>query len=293
MTNNISRKHRMVWCTDIHLDRLLEHVPLANGMYDGTRRYSESKVKTFCEKVLARSPDSVLITGDISVAPMIETHLGWLEKYIPDVPIYFVLGNHDFYGGSIVEVRERLQGYDGTKGRLIWLNTQGVVSLTKNTALVGHDGWYDGGYGDWFKSRLVMTEYHIVQEFRFKHPMVVFEIMQELSKQCADHIDQHVQAAAQTHRNVLFATHVPAFRNNSRAPDRRLSDPQWLPNMSSKKAGDALYRAANAFPETKFTCLSGHTHTTWEEGYLPNLREITGASKYEHPASSICVIEVE
>jgi 3',5'-cyclic AMP phosphodiesterase CpdA len=285
--------HRICWATDIHLDHLVEQVPLANGMYDGTRRYSESKVKTFCEKVLARSPDSVLITGDISVAPMIETHLGWLEKYIPDVPIYFVLGNHDFYGGSIVEVRERLQGYDGTKGRLIWLNTQGAVSLTKNTALVGHDGWYDGGYGDWFKSRLVMTEYHIVQEFRFKHLMVVFKTMQELAKQCADHIDKNVQAAAQTHRNVLFATHVPAFRNNSRAPDRRLSDSDWLPNMSSKKAGDALYRAASAFPDTKFTCLSGHTHTKWSEEYLPNLKELTGASKYGHPARSIEILEIE
>lgn len=285
--------HRLVWCTDIHLDHLWEHVPLSNGMFDGSRRYSERKVQEFCEKVLKRNPDSVLITGDISMAPMIETHLGWLEKYIPDVPIRFVLGNHDFYDGSIAEVREKVKRFDGTNGKLVWLNTQTVVPLTDKTALVGHDGWYDGGYGDWFKSRLVMTEYHIVQEFRFKHPMVVFEVMQELAGQCAEHIDTHVQVAAKTHSNVLFATHVPAFRNNSRAPDRRPSDSQWLPNMSSKKAGDALLRAAEAFPETKFTCLSGHTHTPWEEEYLPNLRELTGASKYGHPASSLRVIEVE
>lgn len=285
--------HRLCWCTDIHLDHLLELVPLANGMYDGTRRQSETKVKNFCDKVLARRPDSVLITGDISEAPTIEAHLEALERNIPGVPIFFVLGNHDFYHGSIVEVRERLRRFDGTNGRLTWLNTQGAVSLTENTALVGHDGWYDGGYSDWFSSRLVMNEYHIVKEFRFKHPNIVFETMQQLASQCADHIDQHVHEAAKNHKNVLFGTHVPAFRNNSRAPDKRLSDPQWLPNMSSKKAGDALLRAARAFPDVSFTCLSGHTHTAWEGQYLPNLRELTGTSDYGHPAMSIRVIEVE
>lgn len=285
--------HKLFWFTDIHLDHLTEPRQLTNGMYDGTRRYSETKVKDFCERLVAKSPDSVLITGDISIAPMIETHLLMLEKHIPRVPIYFVLGNHDFYNGSIKDVRDRLQKYNGTSGRLIWLNTQGVVSLTKETALVGHDGWYDGGYSDWFKSRLVMTEYRIVEEFRAKNQMVVFKTMQELAKQCADHIDKNVQAAAQTHKNVLFATHVPAFRNNSRAPDRKLSDINWLPNMSSKMAGDALIRAASAFPDTNFTCLSGHTHTSWEENYGHNLREITGQSRYGHPCLSLRVIEVE
>ena len=46
----------------------------------------------------------MLITGDIANA---RTVTGWLER-IDDAwerPIYFVLGNHDFYGGSIVGVR--------------------------------------------------------------------------------------------------------------------------------------------------------------------------------------------
>jgi predicted phosphohydrolase len=262
-------------------------------MFDGTRRYSRAKVKEFCGEINAQNPDCVVITGDISIATMIETHLEWLEEFIPRIPIYFVLGNHDYYDGSIAGVRSRLEDYNKTTGRLIWLTSAGVIPLTEKTALVGHDGWYDGGYSNWFKSRLVMAEYHIVREFRFKVPQVVFETLQELAGQCASHIDTHVQSAAKTHQNVLFATHVPAFRNNSRAPDRSLSDSSWLPNMSSKKAGDALLRAADAFPDVQFTCLSGHTHTAWEERYLFNLRELTGASDYGNPATSIRIIEVE
>ena len=285
--------HRIVWCTDIHLDHLWEAI-FVNGLTDGSRRPSEVKVAQFCQKILDKNPDSVLITGDNSIAPMIETHLGWLEKHIPGVPIYFTLGNHDYYDGSIQNVRSHINKYDGVNHHgAIWLNTQGVVKLTDKTALVGHDGWYDGGYSDWFKSRLVMTEYHVTQEFRFQPPLVVHKRLQELAQECADHILNHVEVATQTYKNVLFATHVPAFRNNSRAPDRRLSDSQWLPNMSSKKAGDALLHVAKNHPEVKFTCLSGHTHTSWEEQYLANLREITGASRYGNPSSSIRVIEVE
>jgi hypothetical protein len=63
--------------------------------------------------------------------------------------------------------------------------------------------------------------------------------------------------------------------------------------MSSKKAGDALLQVAKAHPDVQFTCLSGHTHTGWEEQYLSNLKEITGASRYGNPATSIRVIELE
>lgn len=283
--------HRLVWVTDIHLDHLKD---VTMTPYGAEKRYSEAKVKAFCDKVLVRKPDSVLITGDISIAPMIDTHLQWLETHLPRVPIYFVLGNHDYYDGAIWEVRQRIQAkFNGTSSRAIWLNTQGVVPLTEKTALVGHDGWYDGGYSDWFKSRLVMAEYHITQEFRLKRPEVVYEKLQELAQGCADHIDKHVNEAAKTFSNVLFGTHVPAFRNNSRAPNRQLSDSSWLPNMSSKKAGDALVRVAMAHRGTNITCLSGHTHTPWEETYLPNLKEITGASDYGNPARSIRVLEVE
>lgn len=283
--------HKIAWVTDIHLDHL--HEITINPGYGPEKRLSEAKVEAFCKKILAKSPDSVLITGDISNAEVIEIHLMWLEKYLPDLPIYFVLGNHDYYHGSIWEVRQRLAKYDGTKTRTIWLNTQGVVPLTEKTALVGHDGWYDGGYSDWFKSRLVMAEYHIVHEFRLKPPQVVYEKLQELAQGCADHIHKHVFEAAKTFPNVLFATHVPAFRNNSRAPNRQLSDPSWLPNMSSKKAGDALVQAAMNHRKVQFTCLSGHTHTPWEETYMDNLKEITGASDYGSPAKSIRIIEVE
>lgn len=288
-------KHRIAWLTDIHLDWLTEFIHEPGGVMTSTGRVlSEPQVASFCRKVMAEKPDSVVITGDISTTQGLEVHLMWLEKYLPGIPVYFVLGNHDYYNGSINAVRASIAKYDGTKTRTQWLNVTGVVKLTEKTALVGHDGWYDGGYSDWFKSKLIMTEYVLTSDFRFQPPTLQHRRMVELATQCGHHIDRHVQdAASKGFQHVVFATHVPPFRENSRAPDRSLSDKDWLPNMSSKIAGDALLRAAEAYPGVKFTCLSGHTHTSCSQDYRPNLTCLTGHAKYGEPISSLRIIEVE
>lgn len=286
--------HRLLWLTDVHFDHLTEweHDPYG-GLSSARKVLSETQVQRFCEKVMAQNPDSVVITGDISQAHMLEIHLMWLETYLPGIPIRFVLGNHDYYNGSIAKVRKKIAKYDGTKTRTGWLNQMGVVPLTEKTALVGHDGWYDGGYSDWFQSKLIMNEYILTEDFRGEMPTVVHKRIRELAYQSQVHIEKFVHEAAKTYPNVVFATHVPPFRENSRAPDRSLSNPDWLPNMSSKMAGDALLKAAEAFPEVQFTALSGHTHTGWKHTPRPNLVSLTGQADYGRPEVSLRVIEVE
>lgn len=280
-------KHRICWATDIHLDHLVEWHPSG-------RRFSERKVAEFCAEIKAKNPDSLVITGDISTAPNLEVHLTWLEKGLPEFPIYFVLGNHDYYNGSFADLRARLAHYNAATPGCMWLNATGVVKLTEKTALIGHDGWYDGGYSDWFKSRLVMNEYHIVKEFAGKSQKEIFAKMQDLARECAAHIKQNVaKAVAGGFSNIVFATHVPPFRENSRAPDGSLSDIDWLPNMSSKMAGDALLRAAGDFPGVNFTSLSGHTHTKSRFEPKANLVSLTGQASYGSPEVSIQVFEIE
>ncbi len=57
-------------------------------------------------KVLASQKlDGLFLTGDISTASQIEAHLQLFEDLYQS-PVYFVLGNHDYYGGSIEAVRK-------------------------------------------------------------------------------------------------------------------------------------------------------------------------------------------
>lgn len=72
---------RAAWVTDIHLDFL-----------------SHAECEEFFASIVWESPDVVFVTGDTSIAPSLLTHLEGMNRALSK-PIYFVLGNHDFYRG--------------------------------------------------------------------------------------------------------------------------------------------------------------------------------------------------
>src|SRR5258708_6882468 len=117
---------KAAWLTDPHLNFL--------------RRKDGSE---FCVRLAAENLDALLIGGDIGEADSVGWFLSELETAV-SAPIYFVLGNHDFYRGSIREVRAGIASQAGASRRLPWLPASGVVPLTETTALVGHDSWADG-----------------------------------------------------------------------------------------------------------------------------------------------------
>src|SRR5206468_12511923 len=81
---------RLAWVTDPHLNFLAP---------DG--------VAEFCADLAAAGPDAVLVGGDIGEAPNLEHYLRVLDWSV-ECPVYFVLGNHDFYRGSVRDVRARV-----------------------------------------------------------------------------------------------------------------------------------------------------------------------------------------
>ena len=78
---------KMAWMTDIHLNFI-----------DLTTR------QKFYQEIIDSECDSVLLSGDIAEAPSIKNILQELAMFIKK-PIYFVLGNHDYYRGQVDEVR--------------------------------------------------------------------------------------------------------------------------------------------------------------------------------------------
>ena len=84
---------QVVWATDIHLNFLRPHERAA-----------------FFSSLHDSQPDAVFITGDIAEAPCLQELLQEIRQAM-DVPLYFVLGNHDFYHGSIETVRREIQDW--------------------------------------------------------------------------------------------------------------------------------------------------------------------------------------
>ena len=102
---------RLVWLTDIHL----------NFLDDPERRQ-------FLKAVGERS-DAVAITGDIGES---DEHCRLPRRDGRDFekPIYFVLGNHDFYRSSISKTRLAVAEVGTGIRHLEYLTANGVVELT-------------------------------------------------------------------------------------------------------------------------------------------------------------------
>ena len=82
---------RIAWITDPHLN------------------FAIDRYRTFLyDSVHDAQPDAVLISGDIAESRELEGELVELAATFGK-PLYFVLGNHDYYRSSIAAVRDRVR----------------------------------------------------------------------------------------------------------------------------------------------------------------------------------------
>ena len=137
---------RLAWATDVHL----------NFVTDGG-------ADAFADAVAAADPAALLLTGDIAEAPSVARALERVAARLA-LPVYFVLGNHDYYRSSIAAVRAAMADLGRRVETLRYLPLSGVVALTGETALVGHDGWNDGRCGDYASSRIALNDYRYIRE---------------------------------------------------------------------------------------------------------------------------------
>lgn len=276
MTNN--QKFKLAWITDPHINFV-----------------SEEKIKQLAETIQGDKPDAVVITGDIAEGHNIVEYLAFFDSMMGNrCPIFFVLGNHDFYKSSVSSVREKIEKLftykenhkEDKAARLGYLSTSGVIPLTETTALVGHDGWADGGYADWFKSKVWLNDYALIAELSDRAcplNLLRFDKLQKLSQESAAYVKKQVSKAFEDFDHVFVATHVPPFRENS-VYDGKISDNDWMPHFSSKAMGDVLLKLAQNNPDKRLTVLCGHSHGQADVQHLSNLRCLTGFAEYHHPA---------
>jgi len=259
---------RLAWTTDIHLNFL-----------------KMAAIEQWLCQVAVDKPDVLLITGDIGEATDLAKHLIHMVERL-DIPIYFILGNHDYYRGSVESVRETVTKLHHQYDKLNWLPLCDVVKLNEKTALVGHGGWADGGYGDFLRSGVVLNDYIMIKDLaacKLHMPQVLQEI-RRLGQEAGDYLRKVLPAAAETYQQVYVALHAPPFQEAAWHEGRTPTDQDiHLPHFTCKAAGDAVLYAAIQYPETQFTVLCGHTHGEGEVQLRPNLRVLTGGAEYGYP----------
>jgi hypothetical protein len=259
---------KLAWATDIHLNFV-----------------GEADVERFCAAVLELDPAGLLLSGDIAEADSLVRWLEFMDARL-GIPIYFVLGNHDFYRGDIASVREAV----GSLGnpRLHYLPDTGPLELMPGISLVGHDGWGDARIGD-------MEHFHLLSDYLLIEDILdtirdlplgrdidrtpLIPKLRALGDEAEAALRPHLAQAAKTSHSVLVLTHVPPFREACWNKGR-VSDEAWLPGFTCKAIGDRLLVEADKRPATTFSVLCGHVHSSGEVQMRPNLEVYTGFGDY-------------
>ncbi len=259
---------KMAWLTDIHLNFIA----------------FESRLK-FYETILATNCDVLVITGDIAEAPSLVNLLGEMSDHL-NKNIYFIVGNHDYYQGSVDEVRNELIKLCESNKSLYWLPASGLQHIENNTILLGQDGWADGRLGNYQDSHVRLNDSRMIADL-FQEKLLgrqqLLQKMQELADYDALALRNDLnEAVVQRPQKIIVLTHIPPFKEACRHMGQ-ISDEYYLPYFSSKVMGEVLLTFAQNNPEIEFEVLCGHTHSVAFYHPNSNLTVKAGSAEYYYP----------
>jgi 3',5'-cyclic-AMP phosphodiesterase len=280
---------KYAFLTDIHLDCL-----------------TPEKLEIFLTSLAdsTKDVDGFLLSGDISTAPLLEKHLRLLLEAC-NKSIFFCLGNHDFWYGSIKTLQKKMTALS-RKSSLDWpalyyVNAYQYLPLTPETAVVGHDGWYDGLYGDWKGSRFLMNDWFNIQEFNeltagsrifcnslgprvdFDGKSRIVQYSQKLANEASVHVAKNIRRAVEDgYKNIIVLTHVPPWRE-AHIHEGKIGDEWAQPWFTSKLMGQSIEARSEKYPDVTFTVLCGHTHGRVDVTISDNITCRVGGADYIEP----------
>lgn len=255
---------RILWTTDIHLNFV-----------------SKQNVEAFLKQLADAKADGLLFSGDIGESTDVVDYLSRLTEAL-SCPVYFVLGNHDFYLGSISEVRQQMSDLCNERPGLHYLTQAGVLDLTTQVGVVGHDGWADARIGDYENSEVMMNDYQFIKELAPYSKQDRWPVLQSLGDEAAQHIRSVLPSALDQFEQVFLVTHVPPTRESCWHNDE-ISDDEWAPHFTCQAMGEAILSIMQRYPHRQLTVLCGHTHGSGCTQPLPNVTIWTGGAQYGSP----------
>lgn len=260
---------RFAWVTDIHLNFL-----------DFQDR------EDFYQAMSVDKNDGILLTGDIAEATLLKQLLLEMSEIVKK-PIYFILGNHDYYKSDVVRVRQEITALTSANQFLFWLPASGPQLLDEHTVLLGQDGWADGRHGDYWQSTVVLNDSRMITDL-FQESIVsrnaLLNKMQALADNDVASLEQDMRCPFGQHKikRMIILTHIPPYKEAC-LYQGKISDNAFLPFFSCKSMGDMLLDQAKKNKEVMFEVLCGHTH---EEAFYQPLENLTvkvGGAEYYKP----------
>lgn len=247
----MNKRLKLLHVTDLHLD------------YSTKFEYD-----SFLSKVKARDFDCMVVSGDTCDGAYTDRHIAKLHKDIGKKPIYFVLGNHDYYNTSVEYAQTKAAGV--TVGT--YLTMSKPIQLHKDVVIVGDDGFYDGVHGEGARTTVQLLDFKRISDFYGKNK---FDVMFDITQKSSKRLRPKLELAAEMAKTILVATHVPPFPEASRYNGKQ-AGADFLPFYSSKTMGDMFAEFAAEHPDNDIFVLCGHTHHPAVVTIKPNLVVFVG-----------------
>lgn len=253
----------ILFLTDLHLDRT-----------------SEEKIDCLLGRIRNTNSNAVLVTGDISDAHNLRRHLSLLAEACGPRPLYFLLGNHDFYGGDFDSVEKDMESLCNTTQNLHHLNASRIIPLAKGIGLLGHGGWADARAGEGMETMVQSRDCGSIKDFQKLDHWQMLGRMRTLGAESAEKIRSILPLALTCYRHVIVATHVPPFENAVYHSGKPAAH-RHLPHFCNLSVGVMLIGIMRAFPHRRVSVLAGHSHGACSEKITRNLSVRVGASRLE------------
>jgi 3',5'-cyclic-AMP phosphodiesterase len=257
---------KLAWASDTHLDYVTDDTLIA-----------------FAESLIVNDPSGIVLTGDISNAKELTYHLSAIEKIV-NRPVYFVLGNHDFYGSGIETTRKNMRDTVAMSQFLRYLSITHYMMLSPSTVILGHDCWYDALHGDPNDPRMVLNDWISIKEYLGKNHDEIIAYSRKLAVEGVVHIMNGIKKALaiKSVKNVIVLSHVPPFKE-THIYNGEIGADYAQPWFTSKLLGDMLSDAARSYSNVNFTVLAGHTHGKVDISKTHNLHVKVAGARYGRP----------
>lgn len=235
-------RRKYLWYTDTHLDRV-----------------NPVTLLRFVSSINREHPNGVFITGDISNGAVLNLHLKFLAQRV-ECPIYFVLGNHDYWTSGFKKKRDEVGELCEKHSNLHWVSNEGPIHLNDEVALVGVEGWYDASLGD--QRYLFSTlDWLFIEELKRAsglHKRI--EIFKEAAEESCRGAEEKIKIALDSgHKSVYLLTHFPPWKEATRDEGTPL-ERFWLPYNVNATLGKTLENIMKDRNKKHLTVLTGHTH---------------------------------
>lgn len=241
------------WLSDLHLDLT-----------------SQPEKKRFLDTLKSSDCNAIVITGDTSAHPELESHLRSIACAFAPRPVYYLIGNHECYYSSIKATYALVRKLCGTIQNLYHLQDTGAVWLNRHTALIGHHGWADARTG-WGADTVIRSKDHwCIDDFRDLSRDDCFGLMEALGKESARAIRLKLQPILGRARKVIIATHFPPFQTSTKFDDKACG-PTHSPYYVNASLGGMLLSIARHTPQIRYMVMSGHTHHVARDLIIKNL----------------------